>query len=171
MPYLKAGELIKVLSAANGQPFSHRTLSNWIETGVITPVVEPGGQGNPRVFSITDTLAIACGRGMRGYGFSLKAAAAVMDVIKGFSEERLLAAFEEGRTHICFLGDHVFSRLITEKDARESSEGFEAEHPEVYRTTGLSPQAIDVHQVYLNILRVIEDGESAGKGQKPKVTA
>lgn len=171
MQLLSAGEVCRVLGAANDQPFSMKTLDNWVRQEVIVPKFARDGHGNHRVFSIVDVLALACGRGMRSQGFTLETAAGVMRVIKTYSEERLLAEFADGKTCVTFLGEYVFPQLLNEKDARDASEEFEAKNPELFSATGLRPQAIDIGRVHGNILRVIEDGEGAGKERRPKVTA
>jgi hypothetical protein len=165
MQLLSAGEVCRILGTASGQPFSMKTLDNWCAQSVITPVVDRKGHGNHRVFSIVDVLAIAVGRGMRAGGYMLETAAGVMRVIKGFSEERLLVEFERGHTCITFLGDHVYPRLLPEQDARKWGGEFESTHPEMFSSTGLCPQAIDVQRVYQNILRVI-DGDGRARKRK-----
>jgi DNA-binding transcriptional MerR regulator len=168
MHLLSAGEVCRVLATANDKPFSMKTLDNWVRQGVIVPIVSRKGHGNHRVFSVVDVLAIACGRGMRASGgFTLETAAGVMRVIKTYSEERLLAEFADGKTCVTFLGEHVFPRLLNERDARAAGKEFEAKNAEMFSVTGLRPQAIDIERVYDNILSAIERGEK----RKPKVGA
>jgi hypothetical protein len=153
MKFLTSGQMCKYLG------IDMATIHKWCVAEIITPVAGGTGQGSHRVFSVIDALSVACGRGMRSQGYTLAAAGAVMRVIKGLSEERLLAAFEEGNTCIAFLGDHVFPTLVNEQDARGAGEAFLADNAEMFDRTGLYPQALDVERVYRNIIRLIEAAE------------
>lgn len=158
MKYLSAGDVLECLSSKK-KKFSYTTLNNWIRRGVITPLRDAEGTGHHRVFSLIDTLALAAGHGLTGNGYSSKVAREVTAIIQAMTEEELLKNFAKGKTCLMIVGKASktaqVAPVLMPKDAIvDNTEHIDYAAAAQY---GLTPTALDVKQLYDNIVTRIED--------------
>ena len=148
MQLLSSGDVCKILSTHKAT-FPRKTLDNWVKQGIVVPVVNPAGTGNHRMFTISQALGLAVGRGLRASGVSFKAAGTVMESLMNASEGELKSLFARGKCYVVILGDEVFPDLLSRKM-------FEKHMNKVSEETGLFPIAVDAQAVYERILRVLK---------------
>jgi DNA-binding transcriptional MerR regulator len=156
MRHLSATEVCELLSVP------HRTLANWVDAGVIKPIVDPGGRGNRRKFSITDVLAVGVGRGLRVNGLSLDVVGDVTEVLLSHDEAKLHRAFREGRTCIMICGDKVFRQLVQPESILANK------HVDysILKTGGLMPIAVNVARAFDKLLSAVAAADA--KAQKSR---
>lgn len=157
MKLLSASDVCECLSSKK-KKFSYTTLNNWIRRGVITPLRDAEGTGHHRVFSLMDVLAIAAGHGLKSNGYSPSVAREVTAIIQSMTEDELLKNFSTGKTCLMIVGKakktaQVAPVLMKRAAIVDNPENIDYAAAAQY---GLSPTALDVKQLYDNIVTQIE---------------
>ncbi len=135
----------------------YQTLNYWVKIGAITPMHDPGGKGNHRLFGLTSVVALTVGRGLRGKGFSLQTAMEAMTFLEGVTEERLEACFADGRRWLLIqAGEQVVERLMTEQEMSTSKV-----MARIAALSGIPPVALDVEKVYRFTIEAADNPEAA----------
>ena len=158
---LTAGELCSVANV----PYS--AFHEWELRGIVRPLTKRRGRGNHKLYSVTTTLAVAVGRGLRASGFDFDVAADVMEILMNLSDADLSAAFLEGRDCLMVCGKHVLPQLVT----RESVIANETIDYTAMRAAGLGPVAIDVRAAYRNVRRKVRKFAEQQDNETPKPAA
>ncbi len=104
-------ETVTTGSVTRATGVSSETLNAWVKASLIRPAVPGAGTGHHARFDVMDVLAVAVAKGLRSRGHSLQAASAVLEVLRGLTEEGLLREFDAGNTCVVLCGDRALDRL------------------------------------------------------------
>jgi hypothetical protein len=115
--YFSAGEVEQL----GGPP--QKTLYAIVRNGGITPAIPSRGIGKPAQYSKAQAFAFRLSRWLRhNKGWQLQPAASVMQALLAMSEQRLLADFDAGKTHLLLVNGNAMPWLCCKATIHQNPE-------------------------------------------------